>query len=257
MREKNMLRVMTYNVHSCLGLRGYNSIDDIVEIVREYNPDVFCAQELDVNVSRSGNIDQPGSIARKLYYHYHFVPARPVRQGFLGSAVFSRFPMENVLASPLAGPARRQRFKVRGMVKRPLESRSAIWVRVDHPLGKLSVFNTHLSLIRATREFQVESLLGQQWLGKVLAEEPLIFCGDLNLDSGSKAYKFLASRLSDAQVGGGHKKPRATFPAIAPMRNIDHIFYKGRIQPAHAFVPKIKLTRKASDHLPVVVDFEI
>lgn len=257
MLEKKMLRVMTYNVHSCLGSRGYDSLDDIVEIVREYNPDVLCTQELDVYVSRSGDIDQPGAIARKLDYHYYFVPARSIRQGFLGSAVFSRFPMETVQAGALEEPAHRKRVKIQRMIKRSLESRSAIWICVDHPAGRLNVFNTHLSLFRVVREFQVESLLGHEWLGKAPAEEPLVFCGDLNLDSGSKAYKFLASRLSDAQVDSGHKKPRATFPAVAPLRNIDHVFYKGRLQPVHAFVPKIKLTRKASDHLPVVVDFEM
>lgn len=257
MSDFKTLRVMTYNVHSCLGRRGYDSLEDIVEVVKEYNPDILSVQELDVEVGRSRNIDQPKLIAQKLAYSYQYCPARMICQGSFGNAIFSRFPVHAIQAQPLASSAVRPVVDFRQVVRRPRESRSALWVRVEHPLGGIQVINTHLSLLKDTREFQIQHLLGEGWIQKVSQDDTVVFTGDFNLGSGARAYQWLVSILSDAQVDAGQKKPQATFPASSPVRNIDHIFYRGRLQPVHTFVPRVDLTRKASDHLPLIVDFEI
>jgi endonuclease/exonuclease/phosphatase family metal-dependent hydrolase len=117
--------------------------------------------------------------------------------------------------------------------------------------------NTHLSLLKDVREYQVRELLGEEWLNAIKKDERVILMGDLNLGSNSRAYQWLLSALSDAQVDSGLKKPQKTFPSSSPLRNIDHIFYRGQMCPVHSFVPRVHLTRKASDHLPLIVDFEI
>lgn len=256
MSEHTNLRMMTYNVHSCLGRKGYDSLEDIIEVIKLYNPDIVCLQELDVHVARSGNMDQPAIVAERLAYHHSFFPARPILHGYFGNAIFSRFPLKNIQSLPLEA-GRKPKIEIRQMINRPQESRSAVWVDIDHPAGIFHVLTTHLSLLRSIRELQIRLLLGEKWMGSIPLAENVIFAGDFNLTSRSKEYQILLTSLSDAQVDCGLKMPRATFPAVTPLRNIDHICYRGRMQPIHTFVPRIRLTRKASDHLPVVVDFDI
>jgi endonuclease/exonuclease/phosphatase family metal-dependent hydrolase len=56
------------------------------------------------------------------------------------------------------------------------------------------------------------------------------------------------------QLASGHGR---TFPAIAPLRRLDRVFFRGNVQASGAFVGHTELARRASDHLPVIVDFEL
>ena len=50
---------------------------------------------------------------------------------------------------------------------------------------------------------------------------------------------------------------RKTFPAMLPMRPLDRVYYRG----APGCAPQLRLAhrsrRRASDHLPLVVDFQL
>ncbi len=48
-----------------------------------------------------------------------------------------------------------------------------------------------------------------------------------------------------------------TYPAALPARPLDRIFYRGDLSGAHAFASRSKLARQASDHLPLVADFQL
>ncbi|MBP9865738.1 MAG: hypothetical protein KBC91_04970, partial [Candidatus Omnitrophica bacterium] len=52
------LRVLTYNVHGCVGLDGKNSPERIARVIARQGADVVAMQELDVGRHRSGNIHQ-------------------------------------------------------------------------------------------------------------------------------------------------------------------------------------------------------
>jgi endonuclease/exonuclease/phosphatase family metal-dependent hydrolase len=56
------------------------------------------------------------------------------------------------------------------------------------------------------------------------------------------------------QLASGHFR---TFPAIAPLRRLDRIFYRGDITPTAAFAGHTEVARRASDHLPLIVDFDL
>ena len=47
-----------------------------------------------------------------------------------------------------------------------------------------------------------------------------------------------------------------TFPAAMPLRRLDRAFYRGDLRVDHAFAGHTDVARVASDHLPLVVDFE-
>jgi endonuclease/exonuclease/phosphatase family metal-dependent hydrolase len=51
--------------------------------------------------------------------------------------------------------------------------------------------------------------------------------------------------------------PVKTFPAFLPLRPLDRIYYRGGLRVSHAHASRSGLARVASDHLPLVADFEL
>ena len=49
----------------------------------------------------------------------------------------------------------------------------------------------------------------------------------------------------------------ATFPARLPMLRLDHVFVSRSVVVTGVHTPRSALVRKASDHLPLVVDFHV
>src|SRR5262245_3674505 len=90
------LRVMSYNVHRCVGCDGVRSPDRIAHVIARYRPDVAALQELDVGHARTRYHDQPALIANALEMHYHFHPAITVAEEGYGDAVLSRYPLRLV-----------------------------------------------------------------------------------------------------------------------------------------------------------------
>jgi len=70
-------------------------------------------------------------------------------------------------------------------------------------------------------------------------------------------YRTLKARLAAARSLSPTKAPTATFPSQLPVLKIDHVFVSPEIEVRAVFAPYDPLTRVASDHLPLVMDFEI
>ncbi|HYN04954.1 MAG TPA: endonuclease, partial [Vicinamibacteria bacterium] len=49
----------------------------------------------------------------------------------------------------------------------------------------------------------------------------------------------------------------ATFPSFFPQGSLDRIYYRGPLRLAAAKRCRLALSRVASDHLPVIVDFDL
>jgi endonuclease/exonuclease/phosphatase family metal-dependent hydrolase len=239
------VRVMTYNVHGCIGRDGRLSPERVAGVIAGGRPDVVALQELDVGRRRSGSRDQAREIAAALDMAFHFHPALREEEEHYGDAVLSRLPMRLVRAGALpAGPPRRS------------EPRGALWVEVDAGGGPLQVVTTHLGLSPRERARQVEALLGPEWLGLATQRGPAVLCGDLNVVSWSRAYRRFAARLRDA-VRQPPARPRPTFPSRFPLLRIDHVFATADAEVVRADVPRTPQAVAASDHLPLVVEFRL
>src|SRR5262249_42075187 len=68
------LRLMSYNVHGCIGMDGRVSMERIAQVIARFDPDIIALQELDVGRPRSGKVNQAQVIARKLEMKFHFHP---------------------------------------------------------------------------------------------------------------------------------------------------------------------------------------
>ena len=97
------LRIMTYNVHRCVGADGRADPRRIAEVIAACGPDMVALQELDVGRLRTGGIDQAHAIAHLLGMSVHFNPALQVEEELYGDAILTALPMRLVKAGPLPG----------------------------------------------------------------------------------------------------------------------------------------------------------
>jgi len=169
-----------------------------------------------------------------------------VLEELYGDAILSTLPLRQMKA---AGLPRLRRWP-------GLEPRGALWSSVDLGGTHLQVINTHLGLLARERLTQVDALLGPEWLGRHDCRGPAILLGDFNAGPLSRTYRCLASKFRDAQRSLAARR-QATFPTRAPFRCIDHVFVNHRIEVLAASAIRTPLARVASDHLPLVVDFQI
>lgn len=235
------LRIMTYNIHACVGFDGRCVPERYARVIAQHAPDIVALQEVDVGRGRSRGMHQAERIAERLGMSYHFHPCHRVDGGLYGIAVLSRLPVRVVQAGMLpTGPNE--------------EPRGAIWVEAATANGTVQCIATHLSLSRLQRVVQVKALLGHEWLGQWGGDKPLVLLGDLNMRPRASAYRALADRLIDAALVHGASPPGPTWMGIA---RIDHVFVSPHLDVLRWDTVSSRLTRLASDHSPVLVDLRV
>ncbi len=112
------IRIMTYNVHSCIGTDRKTSTERIAEVIFHSGADIVALQEVDNGLARTGLVDQAREIAGTLEMHFHFHPSLHLEEGAYGNALLSRFPLRLVRGGALPTPRGLRRFERRGALKR-------------------------------------------------------------------------------------------------------------------------------------------
>lgn len=227
------MRIVTYNTQGSMGMEGVRSTKRIAEVMRSLSADVVCFQEIHQRLPWSGREDQPAVLSSLLGRNFIF--QKNFHVGFGGYGV----------GMAVRGRADRVQNHLLPSGK---EQRGALEVALKNVGGlrAVTVFCTHWGL-------QEEERLNQ---AKALADlvngagRPVIVCGDLNeTASGSAVHALLsATSLRDADAAAD----RASFPSDNPDVRIDYVLHTSEIQPVNVEV----IRSLASDHLPLVVDFE-
>ena len=241
------MRLVTYNVHRCVGVDKRLDVERIAGVIAELEPDIVCLQELDVGRARTGGVDQAQAIADRLSMAVRFHAAMTVEAEEYGDAILTRHPERLVRAGALP--------TIRGVPG--LEPRGALWVRVTIEGVDINVLTTHLGLVPHEQRLQAAALVGKDWLGHPDCKGPTILAGDFNATSITRPYQTLARNHADCQRQLGLKPTLKTFPSGFPAIRIDHVFVSPEIRVTGVRAPFSPLSRMASDHLPLVVDFEI
>ncbi len=241
-----MLRVVTYNIHSCVGADGLWRPERIARVLARLRPDVAALQEVDRS-SRDGSDDAVFAIADATGLTPHFTMARER----FGNLILARHPF--VVLAEGALP------RTRG------EQRAAQWLRLSRREEQFDVVNTHLSIHFRERLQQLRALWDEGRLGQEgnryfptlsVATERMILCGDFNAGPLSPEYRYLKARLEDAQQCV-RLWPSATYPSRFPLLRLDHVWVGPRWRVHRADVIEDRLTRMASDHLPLVVELSL
>lgn len=243
--KRDTLRILTYNVHGCVGLDRRQSPERIARMISYYEPDVVALQELQAGCPPAGQLDQAHAIAHELQIECH-LPSVHVETDLFGNAVLSRWPLRLIRSGQLPSLTDGQH-----------DPRGAMWVTVEVGGQTLQVLNTHLGLSARERALQVETLLAAQWLGDPAFCEPRIVCGDFNTPARSCLYRRICRLLRDAQLHVDGHRPKRTFPTHYPLGRIDHIFVGCEVEVVGIEVPSSRLAQVASDHLPVLVQVRL
>jgi endonuclease/exonuclease/phosphatase family metal-dependent hydrolase len=236
------LKILSYNVHSCVGTDRKLDPARIADVIAELEPDVIGLQELDVGRSRTGGVDQAELIASRLRMDFHFHAALTSAEERYGDAILTTLPARLAKAGTLPS---------RG------EQRGALCLELTVGGRPVQVVNTHLGLRSRDRRAQMEVLLSEDWLAHPdWNGRPRILIGDLNSTPLTRTYKSAAAQYRDAHAHG-QPNPRATFPSRFPLLRLDHVFLSHEIRPVDARVVSTPLTRLASDHLPLLVTVDL
>jgi endonuclease/exonuclease/phosphatase family metal-dependent hydrolase len=232
-------RVMTYNIHHAEGLDGKLDVERIVAVIKESGADIVALQEVDKGVERTARRDLPAELAALTGYTCVFSNNYHYQGGEYGNAVLTRFPVKR---------ADNHHFKM----LQAREPRGLQHLVLEVQDREIAFLNTHLDAGREDLERwssvgEIETLL------KSYAGLPLLFCGDFNATPDSRVIQRMSEQLVDTWplVGAG---PGYTIPVKQPRKRIDFIW----MSPAAPFVPVKAWVpySEASDHLPVVVEFQ-
>ena len=246
-RPKQHVRVMTYNVHRCVGLDGKASPERIARVIARHEPDIIALQELDAGHERTHRVHQAERIAQLLGMSYHFHSVIAVAEEQYGNAILSRYPLRLMRAAQLPQL---------GNMKY-LEPRGALWVAVDIGGVALQVINCHLSIWPYERLVQAGELVGASWLSDTLCLPPVVLCGDFNAMPRTGAYRRIARVLRDAQRADKKARVHRTWSSRYPVSRIDHVFTSPDIRIEKIAVPRTALDQVASDHLPLMVEMKL
>ncbi len=237
-------RVVSWNIHKGIGGvdRRYR-IERVVELLQHLAPDVALLQEVSEDMPRSHFHDQPSALAEALGMpHLAFGPEHRFRMGGYGNAILSKWPLSDASRVDLTIGSRKKRgaMTARAHVQAGEHTRSLVLV------------NMHLGLAGSERGQQLERFLASHPFAHLQRRTPIVLAGDLNDVWGSLGPRYL-------QPAGFARSGTLinTFPAYLPMRPLDGIFVRGDLRARHTSVPRSRLAKQASDHLPLIADLEL
>ncbi|NVN90056.1 MAG: endonuclease/exonuclease/phosphatase family protein [Desulfuromonadales bacterium] len=238
----NRLRIITYNIHRCIGGDRKISPERISEVISAHQPDIVALQEVDYGQVRPALHDQAAIIAQSLNF-----PEVWIEKERCGNTILSRYPMKMVKAGGLHRPRRWHTLARRG----------ALWVEVEAFSVRIQILNTHLGLTPASRLNQARVLVGPEWLNSPDCHPPVILCGDFNTQSGSTVFRLLEERLRNVEKLKVNGRSEKIWPSSHPLLNYDHIFISDDLDVEAVKVPAEGVVRMASDHLPFFVELKL
>jgi endonuclease/exonuclease/phosphatase family metal-dependent hydrolase len=231
------MRIATYNIHKGRGMDGRTSIKRIVNVLAELDADIIALQEVfGVCDSHEGQVE---NLASELGLQPAFGCTRHHRGRPYGNAILSRWPILQWQEMDISWHHR--------------ERRGCVRVDLKTPCGILHVFNIHMGTSYFERRHQVRSLLSSKQLHEDVAG-PRVLVGDFN-----EWIKGLTTRMLSEQFESLnlelHVRKRRSYPGLLPFMHLDHMYFERPLQVEKAELVRTRLSKIASDHLPLVATF--
>ena len=245
------LRVMTYNIHRAIGVDRRFRPERIAQIVAHHAPDIALLQEVDDGAPRSRELNLAREFAESLGYP-HFAVGHNVdlRRGRYGNATLSRHPIVAERNIDLTIHSRKRR----GCQHTTLQVGQN-----PGPPVELEVFNLHLGLSAQERAWQVALLVRSEEFSACDQSHPFLVGGDFNdwrcllVPTFTEILGFTCCTQRSRSSALG----LLSYPAFSPSGALDRIYCRGSIRCVGGRTCRLRLSRVASDHLPIIVDLEL
>jgi endonuclease/exonuclease/phosphatase family metal-dependent hydrolase len=241
------LKILTYNIHRAIGVDRRFRPERIVRVLQHYGADVVLLQEVDEGAPRSRELNLAQELAQAAGYpHFALGHNVSLRKGRYGNATLSRFPILRERNIDLS--------VAQSWIRRGCQHTS---VQMD---GRtLEVFNLHLGLSARERQQQIELLSHSHEFSGVPEGTPMLVGGDFN-DWRSLLWPTFTNGFgfrcaTDSKTG--RRGAIATYPSFSPQGGLDRIYFRGPLRLLTVRRCRLQVSRVASDHLPVIADFEI
>ncbi|MBI2641509.1 endonuclease/exonuclease/phosphatase family protein [Candidatus Roizmanbacteria bacterium] len=229
------------------------NIEHIVQVIRQYQPDVINLQELSSGLEYNRGIDTASYIAEKISYNYFFQPGMVWSKDeakVVGNGIFSKFPISKFSYSCTAQVEKRQRAEKYG----------SVYIEGELKLGSipLTVATDHLMFISQFVETE-EKIREVDTLTEIVKEKKraYLFSGDLNAPPDSYTIRELKKYLTlcgpDVSQKTAFTKPLDDYAGWKTGFDwrLDYVFATNDIQVHSAQI----IRTDYSDHLPIFIEF--
>jgi endonuclease/exonuclease/phosphatase family metal-dependent hydrolase len=233
---------MSWNVHSMRGTDGRRDPERVARVIEDARPDVVGLQEVGGPLDPEGPLDGAEMLARLLSLHAAFGPTMRYRGHPYGNGILARHPISATRSYDLSVA----RHEPRGCL------------RADVDMDGLSVhfFSAHLGLHWRERRRQAAQILSADILRDAALTHPLVLVGDFNSFAPRAAVpRWLRRELVDVARAARNEAP--TFPSWFPLLRLDHVYVDSAFRVLGCEVVRTPLSRRASDHLPLLVELEL
>ncbi len=210
------------------------NLDDIIEFIRSYSPDVIGLIEVDSGSYRSGKCCQAEIIAKELGY------SLIVESKYGNRHLLDKVPVLNKQSNALLARdkvIRHQFHYFNEGVKR-------LVIQVE--LENVIFFIVHLSLKYRHRQYQLQRL---HQLVKT-TNKPVVIGGDFNTFWGDGELELF---LAATGLKNANPTNSPSHPSHAPLRQLDFILHSSELEVEYFSIPDIRL----SDHSPLICDFSL
>jgi endonuclease/exonuclease/phosphatase family metal-dependent hydrolase len=233
-RPPGRLRVVSYNIHECVGRDRRRDPGRVADVLREIDADVVGLQEVDARPGLGTESMQMQYLADALGLHAIAGPTIQRDDGHYGNALLTRRPVLDVRKIDLTVYRR--------------EPRGAIDADLDVDGTVVRVIVTHLGLLPGERRIQVRRLLDAMREGE---NRLVVLCGDINeWFAIGRPLRWLHARL-------GFSRAIPTFPTLFPVFALDRVWVSPRTALAGIRPHATAGARIASDHLPLTADIDV
>jgi len=232
------IRVLTYNIRHGEGMDGKVDLDRIAAVIRDARPDLVALEEVDQGTQRTKHVDQPAELARLTGMQSVFGHNIDFQGGGYGTAVLCRLPIQSQENHKL-------KSFYKGTKDHP-EQRGVQLIGLGSGKVTMAFLCTHLDYRQDDSE-RFASVGTIDELADKYSNLPIILAGDLNALPDSRVIAELDKSWRRAVTND-----LLTFPADAPKRLIDYVYFRP-VDGWEIVEARVIEEPTASDHRPLLV----